>query len=83
MRSVHYSYLKEARDLLEKSGIAISNSRLRRLSYLDVHQNNYTLFSLYNRYKKIVNSDAANNQIMVLVIVVGLITAGIIFLLIW
>jgi len=50
------------------------------MAYLDVHQNNYTSYELYNEYKKIVNSEAANNQLMVLVIVLGLITAIMLFI---
>jgi len=75
MRIVNFIYLKEVYSLLEESGISLSNKRLRRLSYLDVHQNNYTSFELYNGFKKIVNRDAANNQLIVLMIVVGLIVA--------
>ena len=71
MRIVSFDYLKEAYGLLK---------RLRRMAYLDVHQNNYTAYELYNSYKKVVNSEAANNQLMVLVIVIGLITAVILFI---
>ena len=79
MRIVGYNYLKEAYGLLNASGIKPSNKRLRRMAYLDVHQNNYTSYELYNDYKRVVNSEAANNQLMVLVIVVGLITATMLF----
>lgn len=80
MRVVNYSYLKEAYGLLEGSGTKLSSRRLRRMAYLDVHQNNYTSYELYNEYKKVVNSEAANNQLMVLVIVLGLITAAMLFI---
>ena len=80
MRIVSYNYLKEAYGLLDADGTKLSNKRLRRMAYLDVHQNNYTSYELYNSYKKIVNSEAANNQLMVLVIVIGLITAVMLFI---
>ena len=83
MRIVNYSYLKEAYGLLETKGNKLSNKRVRRLAYLDVHQNNYTSYGLYNSYKKIVNSEAANNQLMVLLIVIGIITATLLFVFIW
>jgi hypothetical protein len=35
---------------------------------------------LYNSYKKVVNSDAANNQTIAIIIVLGLIIAASIFL---
>ena len=80
MRIVSFNYVREAYGLLDASGIKPSNKRLRRMAYLDVHQNNYTTYELYNSYKKIVNSEAANNQLMVLVIVIGLITAVFLFI---
>ena len=80
MRIVSFDYLKEAYGLLDANGTKVSNKRLRRMAYLDVHQNNYTAYELYNCYKKIVNSEAANNQLMVLVIVIGLITAVMLFI---
>ena len=80
MRIVSFDYLKEAYGLLNANGTKVSNKRLRRMAYLDVHQNNYTTYELYNSYKKIVNSEAANNQLMVLVIVIGLITAVMLFI---
>ena len=80
MRIVSYDYLREAYGLMNAKGIKLSNKRLRRMAYLDVHQTNYTSYELYNGYKKIVNSEAVNNQLMVLVIVVGLITATILFI---
>ena len=82
MRAVNFSYLKQAHVLLKDSGIMLSNKRLRRLAYLDVQQNNYLSYSLYNNYKKIVNSEAVNNQLMVLMIVIGLITAAMLFLIV-
>ena len=57
MRNVSFGYLKEAYKLLDASGSKLSNRRLRRMAYLDVHQNNYTAYELYNGYKKIVKSD--------------------------
>ena len=81
MRVVNFNYLREAYGLLDAGGTRLSNKRLRRMAYLDVHQNNYTSFELYNKYKKIVNSEAANNQLMVLIIVIGLITATLLFIL--
>ena len=80
MRIVSFDYLKEAYGLLNANGSKVSNKRLRRMAYLDVYQNNYTAYELYNSYKKIVNSEAANNQLMVLVIVIGLITAVLLFI---
>ena len=80
MRNVSFYYLREAYRLLNANGIKPSNKRLRRMAYLDVHQNNYTSYELYNNYKRVVNSEAANNQLMVLVIVVGLITATMLFI---
>jgi hypothetical protein len=80
MRIVSFDYLKEAYGLLNANGSKVSNKRLRRMAYLDVYQNNYTAYELYNSYKKIVNSEAANNQLMVLVIVIGLITAVMLFI---
>ena len=80
MRIVSFYYLKEAYELLNANGTKVSNKRLRRMAYLDVHMNNYTTYELYNNYKKIVNSEAANNQLMVLIIVIGLITAVMLFI---
>ena len=80
MRSVNFKYLTQAYDLLNKQGISISNRRLRRLAYLDVHQSNYRSLALYATYKKIVNSDAANNQIIAIVIVVVLISTALLFI---
>ena len=80
MRIVNFNYLNQAYLLLKDSGIVLSNKRLRRCAYLDVHQTNYKSYELYNSYKKVVNSDAANNQTIAIVIVVGLIIAASIFL---
>ena len=80
MRIVNFIYLREVCSLLKESGINLSNKRLRRLTNLDVHQNNYTSYELYSRYKKIVNKDAANNQLLVLMIVIGLLIASAIFI---
>ena len=80
MRNVSFGYLREAYGLLNANGIRPSKKRLRRMAYLDVHLNNYTSYELYNNYKRVVNSEAANNQLMVLVIVVGLITASMLFI---
>ena len=68
MRNVNNTYLNQARVILNDKKINVSNKRLRRLAYLDVHQLNYKLYSLYNIYKKIITKDAANNQIVVLFI---------------
>ena len=79
MRLVSFDYLKEANGLLKISGKILSNKRLRRLAYLDVYQSHYQSYELYNNYRKIINSDAANNQLIVLLIAVGLIAAVILF----
>ena len=80
MRIVNFNYIKQAYGLLRNNSKFLSNRRLRRLAYLDVHQNNYKLYQLYRDYKKIMNSDAANNQTIAIVIVVGLMIAAAIFL---
>ena len=72
MRNVNITYLNQARVILNDKKINVSNKRLRRLAYLDVHQLNYKLFSLYNIYKKIITKDAANNQIVVLFIALAI-----------
>ena len=72
MRNVNNTYLNQARVILNDKKINVSNKRLRRLAYLDVHQLNYKLFSLYNIYKKIITKDAANNQIAVLFIALAI-----------
>ena len=80
MRVVNFNYIKQAYGLLRDNGKYLSNRRLRRLAYLDVHQNSYKLYLLYMEYKKIMNSDAVNNQTIAIVIVVGLMVAAAIFL---
>ena len=80
MRIVNLNYIKQAYLLLKDNGKYLSNKRLRRLAYLDVHQYNYKLYLLYLDYKKDMNSDAANNQTIAIVIVVGLIAAAAVFL---
>tara|TARA_B100000123_G_C25606522_1_gene373798 strand:+ start:338 stop:586 length:249 start_codon:yes stop_codon:yes gene_type:complete len=80
MRKVNFNYIQQASLLLRNKGKFLSNKRLRRLAYLDVHTNNYKLYLLYMDYKKIMNSDAANNQTVAIVIVVGLIIVTTLFL---
>ena len=80
MRIVNSNYIKQAHQLLRNNDKYLSNKRLRRLAYLDVHQYNYKLYLLYLDYKKIMNSDAANNQTIAIVIVVGLMVAAAVFL---
>jgi hypothetical protein len=72
MRNVNNTYLNQAKVILNDKKINVSNKRLRRLAYLDVHQLNYNLFSLYNIYKKIITKDASNNQIVVLFIALAI-----------
>ena len=72
MRNVNNTYLNQAKVILNDKKINVSNKRLRRLAYLDVHQLNYNLFSPYNIYKKIITKDAANNQIVVLFIALAI-----------
>ena len=69
MRSVNFQYIQQAHDILNKNNMRLSNRRLRRLAYFDVYLQNFTHFGLYNRYKKAVNSDASNNQMITLAIV--------------
>ena len=80
MRIVNFNYIKQAYGLLRNNGKYLSNRRLRRLAYMDVHQNSYKLYLLYMDYKKIMNSDAANNQTIAIVIVVTLMVAAAVFL---
>ncbi len=80
MRLVKFSYLKQANLLLKIKGMALSNKRLRRCAYLDVHQNNYKSSIIYCNYKKIVNSAAANNQTVAIIIVVAIISTAIVLL---
>ena len=72
MRNVNNTYLCQAKIILNNKKINLSHKRLRRLAYIDVHQLNYNLFSLYNSYKKIITSDASNNQIIVLFIALAI-----------
>ena len=72
MRNVNNTYLSQAKIILNNKKINLSHKRLRRLAYIDVHQLNYNLFSLYNSYKKIITSDASNNQIVVLFIALAI-----------
>ena len=72
MRNVNNTYLCQAKIILNNKKINLSHKRLRRLAYIDVHQLNYNLFSLYNNYKKIITSDASNNQIVVLFIALAI-----------
>ena len=46
MRNVNNTYLNQAKVILNDNKINVSNKRLRRLAYLDVHQLNYNLFTL-------------------------------------
>ena len=80
MRIVNFNYIRQAHELLRNNGKSLSNRRLRRLAYLDVHQYNYKLYLLYMDYKKIMNSEAANNQTIAIVIVIGLMVAAAVFL---
>ena len=69
MRTVNYQYIQQAHDILNKKNMPLSSRRLRRLAYFDVYLQQYKQFDLYNRYKKIVNSDASNNQMITLAVV--------------
>jgi len=80
MRSVNYQYIQQAHEILCKSNMRLSNKRLRRLAYFDVYLQNFTLFDLYNRYKKVVNSDASNNQMITLAVVLIIFSALIIII---
>ena len=80
MRIVNFKYIKQASILLRDNGKFLSNKRLRRLAYLDVHTNNYKLYLLYMDYKKIMSSEASNNQTIAIVIVVGLMITVALFL---
>lgn len=75
MRSVSNVYLNQAYNILCKQDLYLSNKRLRRLAYLDVYLQSYKQFSLYNKYKKLVNKDASKNQNLVLGIVVAIISS--------
>ena len=80
MRSVNYKYIIQAHDILNKNNMPLSSRRLRRLAYFDVYLQNYKQFNLYNRYKKIVNSDASNNQKITLGVVLIIFAALIIII---
>ncbi len=80
MRSVNYKYIIQVHDILNKSNMPLSSKRLRRLAYFDVYLQNYKQFDLYNRYKKIVNSDASNNQKITLGVVLIIFSALIIII---
>jgi len=80
MRSVNYQYIQQAYGILKTNLIPLSNRRLRRLAYFDVYFQNYTQLDLYNRYKKIVNSDASHNQMITLAVVLIIFSALIIIL---
>jgi len=74
-RSVSHIYMKQVYDILCKQNLYLSGRRLRRLAYLDVYLQNYKQFSLYSKYKKLVNNDASKSQNLVLVIVIGIISS--------
>jgi hypothetical protein len=74
-RSVSHIYMNQVYDILCKQNLYLSGRRLRRLAYLDVYLQNYKQFSLYSKYKKLVNNDASKSQNLVLVIVVGIISS--------
>ena len=78
MRSVNHKYIQEVHLILKANLMSISNRRLRRLAYFDVYFQNYTQLDLYNRYKKIVNSDASYNQMITLAVVLIIFSALII-----
>ena len=54
MRIVNFNYINQAYRLLRDNNKYLSNKRLRRLAYLDVHQNSYKSYLLYLDYKKII-----------------------------
>ena len=80
MRSVNFQYIQQAHSILHKNNMRLSNKRLRRLAYFDVYLQNFTHFDLYNRYKKVVNSDASNNQMITLAVVIIIFSALIIII---
>ena len=80
MRLVNYKYINQVHGILNVNHLSLSSKRLRRLAYLDVYFQSYQQFDLYNKYKKIVHSDASNNQMIVLGIVLLLLGALIIIL---
>ena len=80
MRSVNHQYIQQAHGILKANLMPLSNRRLRRLAYFDVYFQNYTQLDLYNRYKKIVNSDASHNQMITLAVVLIIFSALIIII---
>ena len=78
MRSVNYQYIQQAHGILKANLIPLSNRRLRRLAYFDIYFRNYTQLDVYNRYKKIVSSDASHNQMITLAVVLIIFSALII-----
>ncbi len=44
-------YLRQAMTTEKNGGVMLSNKRLRRCAYLDVHQSNYRSYKLYNSKK--------------------------------
>ena len=78
MRSVNHQYIQQAHGILKANLMPLSNRRLRRLAYFDVYFQNYTQLDLYNRYKKIVNSDASHNQMIAIAVVLIIFSALII-----
>ena len=75
MRSISYLYLSQVYIILCDQNLYLSSRRLRRLAYLDVYLQSYKQFNLYNKYKKLVNRDASNNQNLVLIIVIAIISS--------
>jgi len=78
MRSVNHQYIQQAHGILKANLMPLSNRRLRRLAYFDVYFQNYTQLDLYNRYKKIMKSDASHNQMITLAVVLIIFSALII-----
>ena len=75
MRSISYIYLSQVYVILCDQNLYLSSRRLSRLAYLDVYLQSYKQFNLYNKYKKLVNRDASNNQNLVLIIVIAIISS--------
>ena len=75
MRSISYLYLSQVYVILCDQNLYLSSRRLGRLAYLDVYLQSYKQFNLYNKYKKLVNRDASNNQNLVLIIVIAIISS--------
>ncbi len=80
MRLVNYKYINQVHEILNQHSLNLSNRRLRRLANLDVYLQSYNQFDLYNQYKKIVNSDASNNQMITLAVVLLIFSALIIII---